>query len=121
MTRPLLSLIVPTRERARTLAFTLATALDQASGNYEVVVSDNASADDTEAVVRAIGDRRLRYFNTGRRLSMCDNYEFALENARGDYVIIIGDDDAVMPAGVDFLLPRLASLSEPTIHMWPLH
>lgn len=119
--RPLLSLIVPTRERARTLAFTLATSLDQASRDFEVVVSDNASEDGTGDLVGRIDDPRIRYLNTGRRLSMCDNYEFALENARGDYVIIIGDDDAVMPGALDFLLARLRPLPEPTIHMWPLH
>jgi len=119
--RPLLSLVVPTRERADTLAFTLATALDQQSRDYEVIVSDNASVDDTQAVVDRLADSRVRYFNTGRRLSMCDNYEFALEQARGDYVIYIGDDDAVIPGALDNLLLRLRAAQELVIHMWPLH
>lgn len=121
MAKPLLSLIIPTRERAQTLVHTLATALDQRSQEFEVVVSDNASEDDTRQVVDGAGDPRVRYFNTGRRLSMCDNYEFALENARGDYAVIIGDDDAVLPGRLDALLERLGSLPEPLTHMWPLH
>ena len=76
---PLLSLIIPTRERAETLAFTLATALEQQSRDYEIIVSDNASADHTKAVVDKLDDARIHYFNTGQRLSMCGNYEFALE------------------------------------------
>lgn len=120
---PLLSLIIPTRERARTLVSTLATATAQASRDFEIVVSDNMSADNTREVVTAAAqnDDRIRYINSGARLSMCGNYEFALEQARGDYVVIIGDDDAVMPGGLDRLLARLRALSEPTIHMWPLH
>ncbi|UAJ10484.1 glycosyltransferase family 2 protein [Glacieibacterium megasporae] len=120
---PLLSLIIPTRERARTLVSTLATATAQASRDFEIVVSDNMSADNTREVVTAAAenDDRIRYLNSGARLSMCGNYEFALEQARGDYVVIIGDDDAVMPGGLDRLLARLRALSEPTIHMWPLH
>ena len=118
---PLLSLILPTRERAQTLAFTLATALDQQSCDYEVVVSDNASTDHTKAVVDRFDDERIRYFNTGQRLSMCGNYEFALEQARGDYVIFIGDDDAVIPGALDHLLSLLRRTPEPIIHMWPLH
>jgi glycosyltransferase involved in cell wall biosynthesis len=121
MSMPLLSLIIPTRERAQTLVHTIATALDQASQDFEVVVGDNASADGTRAVVEAIDDPRLRYFNSGERLSMCDNYEFALSNARGRHVIIIGDDDAVMPGGIDMLLERLRADVEPTIYFWPLH
>lgn len=118
---PFLSLIIPTRERADTLAFTLATALEQTSRDYEVIVSDNASEDDTKAVVERCSDSRVRYFNTGRRLSMCENYDFALERAAGDYVIIIGDDDAVMPGALDKLITRMRVAPEPIIYMWPVH
>jgi glycosyltransferase involved in cell wall biosynthesis len=118
---PLLSIIIPTRERAGTLAYTLASALDQASDDYEIVVSDNVSEDDTADVVRSKSDARIKYFRTSQRLSMCDNYEFALRNSRGEYVIIVGDDDAVIPGMLDVLLDRLRTLAEPLIHMWPLH
>lgn len=118
---PLLSLIIPTRERADTLVFTLATALDQTSQDYEVIVSDNASEDDTKAVVERCADPRVRYFNTGRRLSMCDNYEFALERAVGEYVIFIGDDDAVMPGALDKLMARMRIAAEPIIYTWSSH
>ena len=120
-TPPLLSLIIPTRERAETLAFTLATALEQQSRDYEIIVSDNASADHTKAVVDKLGDARIYYFCTGQRLSMCDNYEFALERARGDYVIFIGDDDAVVPGAIDHLMSLFRPAREKVIHMWPLH
>jgi len=118
---PLVSLIIPTRERARTLVSTLATAVAATSTDLEIIVSDNVSGDDTCAVVNAVSDPRVRYVNPGSRQSMCGNYEFALAAARGDYVIIIGDDDAVIPATLDALLLRLAGLAEPLIHMWPLH
>lgn len=121
MSPPLLSVVVPTRERAHTLGFTLRSALAQASGDLELVVSDNASEDETEAEVRAIADPRLTYFNTGRRLSMCDNYEFALERAHGRHVLFVGDDDAVLPGRLDLLLARLRAEPEPAIYMWPLH
>jgi glycosyltransferase involved in cell wall biosynthesis len=117
----LLSVIVPTRERAETLAFTLATVLEQSSQDYEVIVSDNASTDETRAVVNRVADPRVHYFNTGQRLSMCGNYEYALERARGDYVIFIGDDDAVIPGAIDYLLSLVRGIPEKTIHMWPLH
>lgn len=118
---PLVSLIIPTRERVGTLRYTIASALDQLSRDFEVIVSDNASADETRDVVLRFADDRVRYLNTGRRLSMCDNYEFALEQAKGVYVIIIGDDDAVMPGGVDRLVSILHAEPEPVIHMWPLN
>ena len=119
--KPLISLIIPTRERADTLAFTLSTALAQKSHDFEIVVSDNASADNTKGVVASFSDSRIRYFNTDHRLSMCGNYEFALEKSRGDYVIFIGDDDAVIPGGIDHLISLFRLASERIVHMWPLH
>jgi glycosyltransferase involved in cell wall biosynthesis len=120
---PLLSLIIPTRERADTLGFTLATALLQTSSSrdYEVIVSDNLSADQTRQVTEGLGDPRVRYINTGQRLSMCDNYEYGLSHARGDYVLIIGDDDAVVPGAIDALLTLLRAQQQPQIYRWPLH
>jgi glycosyltransferase involved in cell wall biosynthesis len=124
--RPLVSIIIPTRERAETLFFTIQTALHQASDRYEVVISDNLSQDNTKEVAYSFGDPRLMYFNTGRRLSMSDNWEFALAKARGEYVIYIGDDDAVMPGGIS-RLERLISehqsdmyMWDPPIYVWPI-
>jgi len=77
--------------------------------------------DNTRSVVEALADPRIRYFNTGKRLSMCDNYEYALERATGRYVLIIGDDDAVIPGALDRLLESIASTREPVIFTWPLH
>lgn len=121
MPQPLLSLIIPTRERAQTLAYTLATALDQQSRDYEVVVSDNHSSDGTRPVVEGLADARVVYVNTGQRLSMCDNYEFALSKAQGRYILIIGDDDAVIPNRLDDLLARLRATDRPVPFSWPLH
>jgi glycosyltransferase involved in cell wall biosynthesis len=118
---PIISLIIATRERAQTLAFTLASALNQDSQDFEVVVSDNVSEDETREVISRRLDPRVRYFRTERRLSMCDNYEFALLQARGKYVIFIGDDDAVMPHGLDKLIAIIRAASESLIYMWPVH
>jgi len=118
---PIISVVIPTRERAETLFHTLTTALSQQSQDYEVVISDNYSNDDTGEIVSQFDDKRIRYFKTEKRLSMCDNYEFALSKCRGEYVVIIGDDDAVMPGRLDDLIVLLKGLAEPIIHMWPLH
>src|SRR5687767_2195524 len=95
--RPLISIVIPTRERVETLRSTLRTALNQESQRIEVLVSDNASTDGTAEFVASIRDPRLRYVNPGQRVSMSDNWDFALRSARGEYVVIIGDDDAVVP------------------------
>ena len=123
---PLLSVIIPTRERAETLKYTLATALDQGSRNFEVIVSDNFSQDNTAEVVRSVSDPRIRLINPGRRLSMCDHWDFALERASGDYILFIGDDDALVPGSIDKLEASilathcLAYRWPRPIYVWPM-
>ena len=117
--KPFISVVIPTRERADTLLYAIKTALDQKSNNYEVIVSDNFSQDNTKKVVESFNDPRLVYVNSGRRLSMCDNYEFALEYAKGEYMIFIGDDDAIMPGAIDALEVTIKS-NPSLVYCWPM-
>jgi glycosyltransferase involved in cell wall biosynthesis len=118
--RPLISIVIPTRERIETLRSTVSTALDQRSQRIEVLVSDNASSDGTAEFVKSIGDERLHYVNPGRRLSMSANWDFALEHARGEYIVIIGDDDAVLPGNVDRLITDMEHHPS-DVYSWPKH
>lgn len=116
----MISLVIPTKERCQTLRYTLETALQQTCEDYEIVVSDNFSQDSTKEVVQRFADSRIKYFNTGQRLSMRDNWEFALERASGHYIIFIGDDDAVMPGAID-ILQRNIHLIPCEVYCWPCH
>ena len=103
---PLFSIVIPTRNRAALLRAALQSALAQTFDDYEVVISDNNSTDDTADVVRAVGKGRVRYVGTGRDLSMRDSWEFALRQARGEWVTILPDDDGVRTR----LLTRVAAI-----------
>ncbi len=92
-----LTVIIPTRERAETLIHTLRTVVEQSYTNLEIIVSDNASSDQTIDVVKSYSDSRIKYINTGKRLGMSENYEFALSQVTGDYVMYLGDDDGLLP------------------------
>lgn len=112
MSNPLFSIVIPTRTRAHLLRYALSSALAQQFDDYEVVVSDNESTDDTAGVVREIGDARVRYFRTGKPLAMPSSWEFALSKARGKYIIYLCDDDAAVPT----LLPRVSELLADDVH-----
>jgi hypothetical protein len=122
----LISLIIPTRERASFLEECLRTAVGIPDDRIEIIVSDNASTDGTRAVVEAVPDRRVRYLNTGRRVAMRQNFEFALEHAQGDYVCFIGDDDgfltgqfAALRAVLEARRPEVLSW-RPLMYGWPI-
>ena len=95
------TVVIPTRERYDTLEHALHTCAMQDYDNLEIIVSDNYSQDNTREVVESYKDSRIRYINTGKRVSMSNNYEFALSNVRPEgYVIYIGDDDGLLPNAI---------------------
>lgn len=97
------TVIIPTRDRAETLEATLRTCLRQTYKNFEIIVSDNLSADNTKEVVSRFADARIRYINPGRRLSMTGNFEFALGHVTDGFVMFIGSDDGLMPDAIDYV------------------
>ena len=122
----LISLIVPTRERATYLKESLRTATAIRDAEIEIVVSDNFSGDETRQVVQSCDDDRLRYVNTGIRVSMRQNFEFALTQSKGDYVAYIGDDDGFLPQQFASLRAILETHTpdvlawQPLTYGWPI-
>lgn len=99
MTRPDLpsaSIGISTYNRADGyLREALESAVRQRYPKLEIIVSDNASTDDTEGLVRGFGDSRIRYFKQPRNLGANGNFNFCLEQATGDYFLLLHDDDLI--------------------------
>jgi len=88
-----LSLIIPTYNRAHYLSQCLHSVLSSSYENLEVIVGDNASQDDTQAVVSSFTDERLRYYRNDTNMGAELNILKLLGYASGDYVVCLGDDD----------------------------
>lgn len=97
------TIIIPTRDRAETLAATIKTCLRQRYENFEIIVSDNVSSDNTKDVVNHFASPRIRYINPGQRLSMAGHFDFALGHVTDGFVMCIGSDDGVMPDAVEYV------------------
>jgi glycosyltransferase involved in cell wall biosynthesis len=99
--KPLFTVIIPTKDRAEYLHHTLRTCSIQDYENLEIIVSDDGSSDNTKAVVleAARKDSRIRYITPGS-VGMRDNFEFALNHVKPGYVIALGGDDGILPYGV---------------------
>ena len=95
--RPRFSIVIPTRSRAGTLRHTLETCAGVDFDDYEVVIGDNASTDETAEVANAFvaADPRFRHCRSSHPLSAAANFERLLDHARGQYLIYIGDDDGL--------------------------
>lgn len=104
----LISIVIPTRTRARLLAYAVKSALDQSYRDIEVLICDNDSQDDTPAVAASFrDDPRVRYIRTSESLSMPDNWDFALKHAKGEFVTFLTDDSVLFPQSMESVMGDL--------------
>jgi Glycosyl transferase family 2 len=117
--------LIPTRDRSRTLRQTIQSCLNQQVSNLRVIVSDNCSQDDTANVVQGFNDPRLEYVNPGRRLSMSGNFEFSLAQVKDGYVMHLGDDDGLMPFALNTVMDIIRTTASKAVttsqaqYYWP--
>ncbi len=92
---PKVSIIIPTYNRAQYLGQAIKSALNQDYPNKEIIVSDNASTDNTfEVVKQFMNYPEFKYFRNETNIGMVPNWRKALyEYATGEYAIILSDDD----------------------------
>ena len=77
------------------MGMTLESALGQDYPNFEIVVSDNGSTDNTQEVVRGFGTDRVNYVRQAVNIGVTKNYNACLQAARGDYFLLLHDDDLI--------------------------
>ena len=114
--RPLLSICIPTFNRGRFLAELLEGILPQLSAlanhgpTLDLLISDNASTDQTPEIVAALQARGLpaRYVRNATNLGADANFLQCLSLAEARYVWVLGDDDLVMPGALAALLSLLS-------------
>jgi glycosyltransferase involved in cell wall biosynthesis len=104
MTQPFFSIVIPTYNRSNLFPLAVRSLLAQTFENFEVIVSDNCSTDDTPQVAREFSDKRVKYVRTPRHYVIADSWEYARRQAIGKYIIALSDDDAF----VDTALERFA-------------
>jgi hypothetical protein len=97
MSDPLWSVVIPTAERPHLLRAALRSVLCQTHDDFEIIVSDNSRNRCARSIVDEFGDGRIRYAATADRLLMHESWQFALGQARGQYITLLCDDDAIHP------------------------
>ncbi len=94
---------IPTINRSVLALRAIRSALAQTYRDIEVIVSDDASTDDTVQRVREIQDGRLVLFEQKQRLGLVGNFDFCLRHASGEFFLLLGDDDLLLPTVIERL------------------
>jgi len=95
---PLLSIIIPTRNRISFCISVIDSILNIPDTRMELVVQDNSDSHELEQHVKKnVTDKRLKYRYTSEAFSTIDNFNAGMELSTGEYVCFIGDDDGINP------------------------
>ena len=109
MTTPRLTIGLPVYNGQNFLAESIDALLAQTYGDYELVISDNASADGTEEICRdyAARDKRIRYVKQPKNLGAAGNHNFLVTQARGEFFKWAAHDDLFAPKLVESCIELL--------------
>lgn len=95
--QPLVSVMIPCYNSAKTLPMALASVLAQTYSNWECIVVDDGSTDNPYAVVSAIGDARIRFHRFEENRGRAAARQQALDMAHGEYLCMVDADDWIYP------------------------
>lgn len=106
--QPLFSIVIPVyNQQLPFLQQALASALQQTYSNVEVIVSDNHSTSDVSTFLASISNPRLRVVKPAEFLPMVRHFQFAADQASGDYISFLCSDDWLYPTAIETLANQL--------------
>lgn len=106
--RGLVSIIIPLYQSEAFILETLQTVFDQTYEDYEIIIIDDGSPDDSAEIVRRIGDPRIRIFQRENR-GPCRSRNFGIGQGRGEFIAFLDHDDHWLP---DKLAKHVAHLND---------
>jgi len=111
MKKPLLSICIPTYNRAAYIAKSLTAIINQvrSDDSVEIIVADNHSQDNTESIVREFVEKNpyIIYVRREQNLGAARNFLGLMHQASGEYILLLGDDDILSKNAISILLKRL--------------
>ncbi|MBC7476317.1 MAG: glycosyltransferase, partial [Candidatus Sericytochromatia bacterium] len=124
---PLLSIVIPTKNRQYTCLYVIETCLLIKNNDIEIIVQDCSDSNILQKQItnKFENDSRILYQFDGTKPSMTDNWNKGYENSSGKYIIGIGDDDGILPEiyeianWADRHSFEVVGHTEPYNYLWP--
>lgn len=106
---PTVSVCIPTYNTGRYLPFAIESVLRQDFQDYELIICDDASTDNTAEICQSYRDPRIRYIQTAGKSGQSGNFNRCLNEARGEFVTLLHADDYFLPGFLEDRVGRLAN------------
>ena len=108
---PRVTVVLTTYNRASLLTRAVESVLAQTYTDYEIIIIDDCSSDNTQEVIAGLDDPRIRSFRHERNMGLSAARNTAIFNARGEYVALLDDDDEWLPMNLELRVRRFDSAS----------
>tara|TARA_X000000950_G_scaffold18970_1_gene20530 strand:- start:15063 stop:15998 length:936 start_codon:yes stop_codon:yes gene_type:complete len=114
-----LSIAIPTYNRSYFLNNNLKQLLKEYDNNFEIIIQDNASTDNTQEIVEKYIKLGLPiiYERNLTNLGWTKNFEICFKKAKTKYMILLGDDDIIVNGGIDIILKNINEYNPDLIFM----
>lgn len=93
LTTPLVSITMITRDRAKYISRAIESVFAQTYANWELILIDDGSIDETSAIISHFNDARIRYIRHQKSRGITDRRNEALQEAGGVYIAVLDSDD----------------------------
>jgi glycosyltransferase involved in cell wall biosynthesis len=105
MNHPFVSVLLPVYHGEKYIHEAITSIINQLDQDFELIISIDSSLDSSESIARKFesSDVRVKVYTHNKRLGMRGNYKFLIEKAKGSWITILGQDDAMMPFAVSEL------------------
>ena len=100
---PLISIVIPTFNRAGLIGKAIQSILDQSYENWELIVVDNYSDDNTKAVIESFNDDRILMLFTPRTGSVAASRNLGVAHSNGEWIAFLDSDDWWFPRKLEFV------------------
>lgn len=111
------SVVIVTRNRAKLLSDAVRSVLNQSYENFELLIVDDGSEDHTEEIVKQFADLRIRYVKK-EASGIPKSRNIGVQMAKGEYIVIMDDDDLMMPNRIQEQLDCLSDGSSGSYGGW---
>jgi glycosyltransferase involved in cell wall biosynthesis len=99
----LISIVIATRNRRSLLSEAIASVVEQSYPNWELIVVDDASSDDTGAYLASLANSRIRVLRQDRHQERSSARNRGLAEAQGEFIMFLDDDDVLRPTALKVL------------------
>jgi len=117
---PFFSICIPTYNRADLLSTALQSALSQTDQDYEILVVDNASTDNTQEILKRYDDPRIRTIRNPETVSMNANHNICIQHARAPWIVFLHSDDRLCSTALEELRHDIQHYSDVDVICSPL-